>query len=137
VRLHPQSNQPPKEKSQMGSFWTRVIGDKKEWRSMEARADALPRDYRIVYGEMKRYLFRFTSGDGRDTMAVLTDVLDLFETSAAEGKRVLDVTGEDVAAFCDERLRGAPSWVESYMGKGRASLNRDVAEKLDHGSRPA
>jgi DNA-binding ferritin-like protein (Dps family) len=121
----------------MSSFWTKVIGEKKEWRSMETRAGALPRDYRIVYGEMKRYLFRFTSGDGRDTMAVLTDVLDLFETSAAEGKRVLDVTGEDVAAFCDERLRGAPSWVESYMGKGRASLNRDVAEKLDHGSRPA
>src|SRR4051812_18812293 len=121
----------------MGNFMSRIIGDKKEWRRMEARADALPRDYRIVYGEVKRYLFRFTSGDGRDTMAVLTDVLDLFETSAAEGAPVLDVTGEDVAAFCDERLRGAPSWVESYHDKGRASLNRDVAEKLDRGARPA
>jgi DNA-binding ferritin-like protein (Dps family) len=121
----------------MGSFWSKVIGDKKEWRSTEARADALPGDYRIVYGEMKQYLWRFTSGDGRDTMAVLTEVLDLFETSAAEGKRVLEVTGEDVAAFCDERLRGAPSWVESYLDKGRTSLNRDVAKKLSHGTRPA
>jgi DNA-binding ferritin-like protein (Dps family) len=85
-----------------------------------------------VYGEMKRYLFRFTSGDGRDTMAVLEDVLDLFETSAAEGKRVLEVTGEDVAAFCDERLGGAPSWVETYLDKGRASLNGDVAKRLGH-----
>ena len=112
----------------MRSLKTLVIGDKKEWRSMEARADALPRDYRIVYGEMKRYLFRFTSGDGRDTMAVLTDVLDLFETSAAEGKRVLDVTGEDVAAFCDERLRGTPSFADRW----RTSLNRDVAKQLGH-----
>jgi hypothetical protein len=59
----------------MSNLWSRVIGDKKEWRSMEARAEALPRDYRIVYGEMKRYLWRFTAGDGRDVVAVLKDVL--------------------------------------------------------------
>jgi DNA-binding ferritin-like protein (Dps family) len=34
-------------------------------------------------------------------------LLDLFETGAADGKRVLDITGEDVAAFCDELLRHA------------------------------
>ena len=110
----------------MSGFWTRVLGDKKEWRRMEARADALPRDYRVVYGEIKPYLWRFTTGDGRATMAVLQEVLDLFETGAADGKHALDVTGEDVAAFCDQRLPRAASWVE----KGRASLNRDVARKL-------
>jgi DNA-binding ferritin-like protein (Dps family) len=89
-----------------------------------------------VYAEMKRYLFRFTSGDGRDTVAVLKDVLDLFESSAAEGKQVLDVTGEDVAAFCDERLGGVPSWVETYVDKGRASLNRDVATQLGRPAAP-
>ena len=112
----------------MSSLWTKVIGDKKEWRSMEARADALPRDYRIVYAEIKPYLWKFTTGDGKDTIAVLRDVLGLFESGAAEGKPVLDVTGADVAAFCDERLRGTPSWVD----KGRASLNRDVARQLGH-----
>jgi DNA-binding ferritin-like protein (Dps family) len=110
----------------MSSFWAKVLGDKKEWRSMEARSDALPRDYRIVYGEIKPYLWKFTTGDGMDTMAVLKDVLGLFETCAAAGKQVRDVTGEDVAAFCDERLRGSASWVD----QGRASLNRDVAKKL-------
>ncbi len=112
----------------MSSFWAKVIGDKKEWRSMEARADALPRDYRIVYAEIKPYLWKFTTSDGMDTVAVLRDVVRLFETSAAHGKPVLDVTGEDVAAFCDERLRGTPSWVD----KGRVSLNRDVARRLGH-----
>jgi DNA-binding ferritin-like protein (Dps family) len=39
------------------------------------------------------------------------------------------LTGEtDVAAFCDERLRGVPSY--SYVDNGRASLNRDVAKQL-------
>jgi DNA-binding ferritin-like protein (Dps family) len=110
----------------MSTFWTKVLGDKKEWRSMEARADALPRDYRIVYGRIKPYLWRFTTGDGRGTLSVLREVLALFEAGAAEGKQVLDVTGEDVAAFCDERVRGTPSWVD----RGRASLNRDVARQL-------
>jgi DNA-binding ferritin-like protein (Dps family) len=53
-------------------------------------------------------------------------VLDLFETSAAEGVRALDVTGEDVAAFCDDRLRGTASYLDSW----RSSLNRDVHRRL-------
>jgi len=105
---------------------TKILGDKKEWKAMEARANALPRDYRIVYGEMKSYMWRFTAGDGMDVVALLDEGLGLFETSAAQDKSVLDVTGEDVAAFCDERLRGTTS----YLDKWRASLNRDVAKKL-------
>jgi len=27
----------------------RILGDKKEWKAMEARANALPPDYRTVY----------------------------------------------------------------------------------------
>ena len=111
----------------MSNFWSKVVGEKKEWRSMEARAAALPRDHRILYGEIKHYLFKFTSGDGMDTLAVLKEILDLFETSAAEGKDALAVTGDDVAAFCDQRLRGT-----SFMDTWRASLNRDVATKLGH-----
>jgi DNA-binding ferritin-like protein (Dps family) len=104
----------------------KILGDKKEWKAMEARANALPRDYRIVYGEMKSYMWRFTTGDGMDIVALLKEVLGLFEVSVAEGKSVLDVTGEDVAALCDERLRGTTS----YLDKWRASLNRDIAKKL-------
>lgn len=110
----------------MSNLLIKVLGDKKEWKAMEARASALPSDYRIVYGEMKAYLWRFTAGDGMDIVAILKDVLGLFETSATGGKPVLDVTGADVAAFCDERLRGTTS----YLDKWRASLNRDVARKL-------
>jgi DNA-binding ferritin-like protein (Dps family) len=112
----------------VSNLWTKLVGDKKEWRRMEARAGALPRDYRIVYGEIKHYLWRFTSGDGTDIVAVLSDVLGLFETSAAEGKDVLDVTGEDVAGFCDERLRGTTPFADRW----RTSLNRDVAKQLGH-----
>jgi len=37
----------------MGNFLKKIIGDKKEWRAMEARAKALPKDYQVVYDEIK------------------------------------------------------------------------------------
>jgi DNA-binding ferritin-like protein (Dps family) len=110
----------------MSSLLTEVLGNKKEWRSIEARADALPRDYRIVCAEIKLYLFRFASGDGMDSIAVLKGVLALFEQRAAEGTPVGVVTGEDVAAFCDQRLLDVPS----YTDKWRVTLNRDIVKKL-------
>lgn len=110
----------------MTSFLTKIFGDKKEWKAMEARAAVLPREYRVVYDEMKSYMWRFTSGDGMDVVAVLREVLDLFEDNAAAGKGVLDVTGLDVAAFCDDRLSGATT----YLDRWRADLNRDLAAKL-------
>jgi DNA-binding ferritin-like protein (Dps family) len=105
-------------------------GDRKQWRAMEARAKRLPRDYRVGYGEMKSYLWRFTAGDGMNIVAILKDVLDLFEAGAASARDIRDITGADVAAFCDERLRGTTSYLDRYEDRWRASLNRTVATKL-------
>lgn len=113
----------------MSNIMTKLIGDKKDWRRMEARANALPRDYRVVYGEMKSYLWRFTAGAGSDIVALLRDVLEEFETGAAEGKGALEVTGEDVAAYCDARL-GESHPYERYLQKWRDSLNQDVKKQL-------
>lgn len=82
----------------------RLVGEKKESRRMEARAAGLPADYRTVYDAMKGYMFYFTAGDGMDVVALLRDILDRFEDAAAEGLGVLEVTGADVAAFCDGLL---------------------------------
>lgn len=110
----------------MDNFLKRILGDKKEWKGMEARAGALPGDYQIVYGEMKQYMWRLTAGDGLDIVAILKDLLGLFETGAADGKRVLEVTGEDVATFCDELLRNANTYTENW----REALNQSVMKKL-------
>jgi DNA-binding ferritin-like protein (Dps family) len=110
----------------MDNVLKRILGDRQEWKGMEARAGALPGDYQIVYGEMKQYMWRLTAGNGLDIVAILKDLLGLFETGAADGRRVLDVTGEDVAAFCDELLRNANTYTENW----REELNRTVARKL-------
>lgn len=113
----------------MNNPLTKLIGDRKEWKRMEARANALPRDYRIVYAELKSYLWRFSTGDGMDIVAILADVLADFEAAAAEEIRALDVTGEDVAAYCDARLDDANPY-DRYLEKWRRSLNQSVKNRL-------
>ncbi|MFE6648095.1 DUF1048 domain-containing protein [Nocardioides sp. NPDC057772] len=110
----------------MNNILTRLIGDKKDWKRMEARAAELPADYRTVYGETKSYMWRFTASAGMDIVDILRDILDLFETEAATGRSVIDVTGPDLAAFCDARL---PEQHDTYRAKLRNDLN-EVAQKL-------
>jgi DNA-binding ferritin-like protein (Dps family) len=110
----------------MTNFLTKIIGDKREWNNMQSRAKALPRDYQIVYNEIMQYMFMRSGGDGMDIIAILKDLLGLFESGAADGKRALEITGEDIAAFCDELLRNAKTFTENW----REKLNRDVIKKL-------
>ena len=81
-----------------------IIEGKKEWRAHMARVKALPQDYQIVYKEIQKYLFKGGAGELTDG-TVLSGIVDLFEESAAFGKGVLEVTGSDVAAFCDDLFR--------------------------------
>lgn len=108
----------------MDYFLKKIIGDKKEWKAMEARAKALPRDYRVVYDEIKQYVWK---SSGLGAIDIFRGLLDLFEEGAANGKRVLEITGDDVAAFCDELLRGEKTYTENW----RETLNHKIAKKLE------
>lgn len=104
----------------------KIIGsldDKREWKAMEARAKALPSEYRNAYNAIKKYLY--TSGgltDWKDISRIFGGILDLLEESAAEGKKITDFTGEDVAAFCDELVKDSKTWQDKY----RAKLNNTI-----------
>lgn len=104
----------------------KIVGDKREYREQEERIKALPEDYRFVMEKIQGYLWSFASGDGSDMLKIQSDLLELFETSASDGKHVLDVTGEDVIGFCDELLRDSKKWTDTYRDK----LNREVMQKL-------
>ena len=103
-----------------------IAREKRRYKQQEERVEALPDDYRYVYRQIQQYMWGYSRGSGMDMLPIFADLLDLFETGAAEGKRVLDVTGEDVAAFCDELLRNA----KTSTGKHREALNRDIRNKL-------
>lgn len=96
---------------------------------MEARAKALPEEYDFVYHKIQHYMWKYAAGSGMDMVAVFEGLLGLFEEGAANGKRVLEITGSDVAAFCDELLRNTKTYTENW----REALNRDITDKLGKG----
>lgn len=108
----------------------KMIGDKKEYREQLARVEALPEDYRFVFKKVQGYMWSFAGGDGSDMLKAQEKLIELFESSAAESKHVLDVTGEDVVGFCDEFLRDTKKWTDSY----RKKLNNDMINKLGRGN---
>jgi len=110
----------------MNKFLQKIIGDigdKKEWIAMEKRAKALPRDYQVAYGEIKKYMW---ASLGLETTDVFKGLLELFEEGVANGTQVLEIIGDDVASFCDELVRGE----KTYFEKLRKKLNRNIAEKI-------
>ena len=82
-----------------------IIEGKKEWRAHVARVKSLPKDYQIVYKEIEKYLFKIGPAELNDGIDLLSGIVDLFEESAILGKDVLEVTGSDVAAFCDDLIK--------------------------------
>lgn len=110
----------------MLDIFKKIIGDKKEYKIMMARVESMPEDYQFVFKKIQQYMWNFAAGDGYDMLKIHYELIDLFETGVAEGKRVLEITGEDVAAFCDELLRNTKTYTENW----REKLNRDILEKL-------
>ena len=88
-----------------------IIEGKKQWRAHVARVKALPPDYQIVYKEMQKYLFKVGPVDltGAD---LLPGILDFFEEGAADGRGVLELTGRDVAAFCDNLIGDSRTYAD-------------------------
>lgn len=110
----------------MGKIIDAVIGnldEKREYKKTEARAKALPSEYATAYKEIKNYIFHTS---GIETIEPLKVLVDILEEAVAHDKRVLDVTGPDVAAFADELVRGEKSYYENQ----RKKLNKSMADKL-------
>lgn len=92
-----------------------IIEGKKEWRAPVARVKALPKEYRIVYKEIQKYLFKVGPVELAEGTSLLSGIMDLFEEGAASGKGVLEVTGSDVAAFCDDLIKGLKTYADIYQ----------------------
>lgn len=109
----------------MIKFIKKMIHDKKEYKNQMERKEKLPGDYKFVFDKIQEYIWRFASGDGSEMLKVQGDLLDLFEYSALEGKKVLEVTGDDVIGFSDELLRGTKKWTDRYAER----LNKEIISK--------
>jgi len=92
-----------------------ILEGKKEWRAHVVRVKALPQDYQIVYKEIQKYLFKVGPVELTEGTGLLSGIVDLFEEGAALGKSVLEVTGSDVAAFCDDLARDSKTYTDTYQ----------------------
>lgn len=103
-----------------------IIEGKKEWRAHVARVKALPQEYQIVYKEIQRYLFKVGPVEVTEWTGLLSGIVGLFEEGAALGKGVLEVTGRDVAAFCDDLIKDSKTYADIYQ----ESVNREVSKAM-------
>ena len=103
-----------------------IIEGKREWRAHMARVKALPQDYQIVYKEIQKYLFKVGPVELTEGTALLSGIVDLFEEGAALGKGVLEVTGSDVATFCDDLIKDTKTYADVYQ----ESVDQQVSKAM-------
>ena len=101
-----------------------IIEGKKEWRAHVARVKALPHDYQIVYKEIQKYLFKVGPVELTEGTELLSGIIDLFEDGVALGKGVLEVTGRDVAAFCDDLIKDSKTYADIYQASVAQEVNQ-------------
>ncbi|OKP67013.1 hypothetical protein A3842_28735 [Paenibacillus sp. P3E] len=108
-----------------------IIEGKKEWRAHVARVKALPKDYQIVYKEIQRYYFKVGPVELTEDTGLLSGIVDLFEEGAALGKGVLQVTGSDVAAFCDDLIKDSKTYADIYQEPADQEVNKAMKKWTD------
>ena len=108
-----------------------IIKAKKEWRAHMDRIKALPKDYQIVYKEIQKYLFKVGPVELNEGIDLLSGIVDFFEEGVALGKGVLEVTGNDVAAFCDELIKDSKTYAEIYQESINKEVNKEIKEYID------
>lgn len=104
----------------------KMIKEKRDYKHQMPRVEAMPEDYKFVFKKIQSYMWKFTAGAGYDMMEMHNDLVELFESGIANRKKVLEVTGDDVAAFCEELLLNCKTYTENWRDK----LNREIHEKL-------
>src|SRR5262245_6789291 len=102
-----------------------IIEGKRQWRAHLARVKALPPDYQVVYHEIQKYYFKvgpveLVDGD------LLPVIVTFFEQGAAAGKPVLDLTGNDVAAFCHYLIKYSPTYADKYQESAQEAARRSL-----------
>ena len=108
-----------------------IIEGKKKWRAHVARVKTLPQDYQIVYREIQKYLFKVGPVELTEGIGLLSGIVDLFEEGAALGKGVLEVTGSNVAAFCDDLIKDSKTYADIYQESVDQEVNKAMKKVMN------
>ncbi len=108
-----------------------IIEGKKEWQAHKARVKGLPKDYQIVYDEIQKYFFKVGPVELTDGIGLLSGIVGLFEEGVALKKSVLEVTGSDVAAFCDDLIKDSKTYADMYQEPVNQEVNKAMKKHTD------
>ena len=104
---------------------TGSLEDKRRYRQYKARTEQLPANYRTAIEALDRYLNYFGAiSKGDILLAMLEDLIDLFEQSAADGTPIREIVGEDPVAFAETFLQNYSDG--QWINKERARLIRAI-----------
>ncbi len=116
----------------ISEFAQKVIGDKREWRAYKARVRALPEPYRVAIDGIERYLFHFGAVESDTSIAIFSDVADIFERAAADGTPIREIVGDDPSAFVDALIDNYEKG--GYVAREKRRLDESIAQAEALGS---
>ncbi|MFI6597370.1 DUF1048 domain-containing protein [Nonomuraea sp. NPDC050536] len=110
---------------------TGPLEDKRRYRQYKARTERLPADYHTAIDALQRYLEHFGPGKADSLLAMLDDLADLFEQSAADATPIRDVVGEDPVEFAEAFLRNYPEgqWISRERERLTDAIDRATGDK--------
>lgn len=103
--------------------------DKKRWRAIQGRIAELPEAYRATVKALERFLtYRGAITRGDALVAMLDDLVQLFEEGAASGTPIRTIVGEDPVEFAEEFLRNyaESQWINVERDRLTASIDRAI-----------
>jgi DNA-binding ferritin-like protein (Dps family) len=130
----PPTEQPTEPKRRYRQYLEMVTGsfeDKRRYRQYKARTERLPADYRATIEALQRYMQVFGPSDKADSLlAMLEDLADLFEQSAADATPIRDVVGDDPAEFVEAFLANYPGgqWINRERQRLRDAIDRATGD---------
>jgi DNA-binding ferritin-like protein (Dps family) len=112
-------------------FITKLIGEKREWRAYKARKAALPEPYLTAINGVERYLMYAGGADSPNWSALFTDLVELFEMSAASGTSIRDIVGDDPVEFVDNFVLSYPQgqWRKKEQNRLIAAIDQASGDK--------
>ncbi|GAB2970411.1 DUF1048 domain-containing protein [Actinotalea caeni] len=111
---------------------TGSLEQKKQYKADLARIEALPAAHREAAKAFHRYVLQSGAvSDGETLVAMLTDLVDLWERAAADGTTVQAVVGEDPVEFIESFVRAyaARHWLDKERTRLVETIERVVQEE--------
>jgi DNA-binding ferritin-like protein (Dps family) len=104
---------------------TGSLEQKKQYRVYKARLDAIPEPYGTAAKALQRY-FMYYGGftDGETLMAMMGDMVELWERAAADGTPVRAIVGDDPVDFAETFARAyeGTQWIDKERARLISSI---------------